>query len=166
MFVCSRGDDVVGECVGGQGEGAIGECVGGRVEGVGGRGDGAFGRCVRGRRGDAVGEFVVGQGVVAFVGATSPLLSGVEGEGANVTSEVEGLEACAETLVSERESSRSTFHSPWSVCRLPRVRQTFCKAQAGRSLIQTQGSWHGRCLEGFWQAPHASRSLSFCPRWS
>ena len=135
VFVCGRGDDVVGECVGGRGEGAIGECVGGRVVGVsggfvGGRGDGAFGGCVGGRRGDAVGEFVVGQGVVTFVGETSPLLSGVEGEGANVTSEVEGQEACAETLVSERELSEAV-----ALPFIPRGRSVACH-ECGRPSVR------------------------------
>ena len=173
VFVCGRGDDVVGECVGGRGEGAIGECVSGRVEGVsggfvGGRGDGAFGGCVGGRRGDAVGEFVVGQGVVTFVGETSPLLSGVEGEGANVTSEVEGLEACAETLVSERELSEAV-----ALPFIPRGRSVACH-ECGRPSVRLK--LDGRLYKhkvpgmagvcpGFWQAPHVSRSLSFCPRW-
>ena len=156
VFVCGRGDDVVGECVGGRGEGAIGECVGGRVEGVsggfvGGRGDGAFGGCVGGRRGDAVGEFVVGQGVVTFVGETSPLLSGVEGEGANVTSEVEGLEACAETLVSERELSEAV-----ALPFIPRGRSVACH-ECGRPSVRLK--LDGRLykhkvpgMAGVWQA--------------
>ena len=97
---------------------------------VGGRGDGAFGGCVGGRRGDAVGEFVVGQGVVTFVGETSPLLSGVEGEGANVTSEVEGLEACAETLVSERELSEAV-----ALPFIPRGRSVACH-ECGRPSVR------------------------------
>ena len=45
----------------------------------------------------------------------------VEGEGANVTSEVEGLEACAETLMRERELSEAA-----ALPFIPRGRSVAC----------------------------------------
>ena len=94
-------DGSVGEGGGGAVDGSVGEGGGGAVDGsVGEGGGGAVDGSVGEGWGGAVGECSCGDfcgGVCGIVGATSPLLSVAECEGANDTSEVEGLETCAET---------------------------------------------------------------------
>ena len=127
-------DESVGEGGGGAVDGSVCEGGGGAVgasvcEGGGGAVNGYVGDV-----GCSCGDFC--GGVCGIVGATSPLLSVVEGEGANVTSEVEGLQACAETLMRERELSEAA-----ALPFIPRGRSVTCH-ECGRPSVRLKLGGH------------------------